>query len=67
MPRERTYRDYWRRLHPELSMFDQLYMLAERYPNGISSLPELPEEASGEVYQSGPARSTNSQAQEAHA
>jgi hypothetical protein len=67
MPREKTYRAYWQRLHPDLSMFDQLYSLSEQYPNGISALPELPEEVTGEVYQSGPAQSTSSQTQEAHA
>jgi hypothetical protein len=67
MPREKTYRDYWQRLHPDLSMFHQLYSLSELYPNGISSLPELPEEVTGEVYQSNPAAFTSSQTQEAHA
>ena len=67
MPREKTYRDYWQRLHPDLSMFHQLYLLSQRYPNGISALPELPEEVSGEVYQSDPAEFTSSQTQEAHA
>jgi hypothetical protein len=67
MPREKTYRDYWQRLHPNLSMFDQLYSLSERYPNGISSLPELPEEVTGEVYQSDPVAFTSPQTEEAHA
>ncbi len=67
MPREKTYRAYWQRLHPDLSMFDQLYSLSEQYPNGISALPELPEEVTGEVYQSSPSVYTSSQTQEAHA
>ena len=67
MPREKTYRDYWQRLHPENSMFEHLHALAEKYPQGISSLPELPEECSGAVYQSNPAAFTKSQAMEAHA
>jgi hypothetical protein len=66
MPREKTYRDYWKRLHPDLSMFDQLYSLSVQYPNGISSLPELPEEVSGEVYQSNPTVFTSSLTQEAN-
>ena len=41
MPREKTYRDYWQRLHPDLSMFHQLYSLSELYPNGISVAPRI--------------------------
>ena len=67
MPREKTYRDYWHRTHPDQSMFEYLYSLAEEYPNGISALPELPEEISGAVYQSNPAIFQNTQVMEAHA
>ena len=67
MPREKTYRDYWYALHPELSIFDRLYSLSQKFPNGISALPELPEEISGAVYQSNPSVFQNLQAQEATA
>lgn len=50
MPREKTFRTYWRRKHSHLSMFEQLATLAAKYPHGIAALPELKEEASGEVY-----------------
>jgi type IV secretory pathway VirB4 component len=66
MPRERTFREYWYRLHPNDSIFDRLYSLAEKYPSGISALPELPEEKSGAVYQINPSVFLDSLAQEAH-
>ena len=48
-------------------MFEHLHALAEKYPQGISALPELPEECSGAVYQSNPSVFQNLQAQEATA
>ncbi|MDI3255159.1 hypothetical protein [Pseudacidobacterium ailaaui] len=49
VPRERRYRQWWLATHTDfhLAMRD----LAAKFPHGIVSLPELPEERSGEVFQ----------------
>ena len=48
-PRERYYREWWLLTHPALHLGDAIRLLADKYPNGISALDELPEERSGEV------------------
>lgn len=48
-PRERYYREWWLLTHPNLDLADGIRLIAEKFPNGISSLDELPEERSGEV------------------
>ena len=48
-PRERYYREWWLLTHPTLQLTEAIRLLAEKYPNGISALDELPEERSGEV------------------
>jgi hypothetical protein len=48
-PRERWYRQWWLMTHTELRSIERYALLAEKYPYGISQLPELPEERSGEV------------------
>ena len=46
-PRDRKYRVWW--LHTHDDFYDAMHELAEKYPNGLASVPELPEEKSGEV------------------
>jgi hypothetical protein len=48
-PRERWYRQWWLMTHRDLSHIERYASLAEKYPHGLSHLPELPEERSGEV------------------
>jgi len=48
-PRERWYRQWWLATHPDVSQVELYEQLAQRFPNGLSELPELPEERSGEV------------------
>jgi type IV secretory pathway VirB4 component len=48
-PREKYYREWWFQTHPTLDLTDAIRLLAEKYPNGISALDELPEERSGDV------------------
>jgi hypothetical protein len=55
-PRERWYRQWWLMTHRDLSSIERYALLAEKYPYGISQLPELPEERSGEVTSLGLAR-----------
>jgi hypothetical protein len=46
-PRERKYRSWWLKIHPDFHQ--AMRVLAAKFPIGLSSLPELPEERSGEV------------------
>jgi hypothetical protein len=55
-PRERWYRQWWLMTHRDLSSIERYALLAEKYPYGISQLPELLEERSGEVTSLGLAR-----------
>jgi hypothetical protein len=48
-PRERWYRLWWLSSRNETSRLEAFEELAMRFPNGLSELPELPEERSGEV------------------
>ncbi|MGH9607976.1 MAG: VirB4 family type IV secretion system protein [Terracidiphilus sp.] len=48
-PRERWYRQWWLSTHSEMSLMESFGELAKRFPNGLSDLPELAEERSGEV------------------
>jgi hypothetical protein len=48
-PRERWYRQWWLMTHRDLGPVEQYASLSEKYPHGLSHLPELPEERSGEV------------------
>ena len=54
-PRERWYRQWWLATHSEMSWLEALEELARRFPNGLSEVPELPEERSGEVSRPGAA------------
>jgi hypothetical protein len=46
-PRERKYRSWWLRTHKDYHA--AIRELAEKYPNGLAALPDLPEERSGEI------------------
>ena len=48
-PRERMYRKWWLREHPELTRLEAYEQLAVRYPRGLAALAPLPVELSGEV------------------
>ncbi len=48
-PREKWYRQYWMKLHSGVAASEAYELLAEKFPNGLSALDELPEERSGEV------------------
>ena len=48
-PREKWYRQYWMKKHSEVPASEAYEGLAAKFPNGLSSLEELPEERSGEV------------------
>jgi hypothetical protein len=48
-PRERWYRQWWLAKNPHLSLVERYEELATKFPHGLSELPELPEERSGEV------------------
>jgi len=48
-PRERWYRQWWLVTHPEISQMASFEELAMKFPNGLSEIPELSEERSGEV------------------
>ena len=48
-PRERWYRQWWLSEHSEMSWLEAFEELARRFPNGLSDVPELPEERSGET------------------
>lgn len=48
-PRERWYRQWWLSTHSEISWFEAFEELARRFPSGLSEVPELPEERSGDV------------------
>ncbi len=46
-PRERKYRAWWLRTHDDF--YPAVYELADKFPNGLAALPDLPEERSGEI------------------
>jgi hypothetical protein len=48
-PRERWYRQWWLATNPNLSLIERYEELAKKFPHGLSELPELPEERSGDV------------------
>jgi hypothetical protein len=48
-PRERWYRQWWLITNPHLSLVERFEELSTKFPHGLSELPELPEERSGEV------------------
>jgi hypothetical protein len=48
-PRERWYRQWWLATHPQMPQMESYEELAAKFPNGLSQIPELPEERSGEV------------------
>jgi TraG P-loop domain len=48
-PRERWYRQWWLTAHSEMSRLEAFDELARKFPDGLSDLPQLPEERSGEV------------------
>jgi hypothetical protein len=48
-PRERWYRQWWLATNHHLSLVERYEELANKFPHGLSELPELPEERSGEV------------------
>jgi hypothetical protein len=48
-PRERWYRQWCLATHPEISQMASFEELAAKFPNGLSEIPELPEERSSEV------------------
>ena len=48
-PRERWYRQWWLATNPHFSLVERYEELANKFPHGLSELPELPEERSGEV------------------
>ena len=50
-PRERWYRAWWMKKHSELPLYKRYCLLAEKFPQGMAALEELPEERSGEVYE----------------
>ena len=50
-PRERWYREWWMKKHSELPLYERYWLLAEKFPQGMAALEELPEERSGEVYE----------------
>src|ERR1017187_5276497 len=50
-PRERWYRAWWMKKNSELPLYERYWLLAEKFPQGMAALEELPEERSGEVYE----------------
>ena len=50
-PRERWYRAWWMKKHSELPLYGRYRLLADKFPQGMAALEELPEERSGEVYE----------------
>jgi hypothetical protein len=48
-PREKAYRSYWHEKHKDLPVAERYVLLGQLYSHGISALPKLPEEKSGEV------------------
>ena len=50
-PRERRYRTWWLLKHSHLPLEEAYSLLTKKYPNGLAHLDELPEEKSGEIYQ----------------
>src|SRR5262249_54544829 len=50
-PRERVYRSWRLRQNPEEPLLGCYEDLARRFPQGLSELPQLPEEVSGAVHQ----------------
>jgi hypothetical protein len=52
-PRERWYRQWWLATHPQMPQMESFEELATKFPNGLSEIPELVEERSGEVNRAG--------------
>jgi hypothetical protein len=52
-PRERWYRQWWLATHTQMPQMESFEELATNFPNGLSEIPELPEERSGEVDRAG--------------
>jgi hypothetical protein len=48
-PREKAIRSWWLFEHRELEYCEAIRLLAKKFPRGCASLPEMPEERSGEV------------------
>jgi hypothetical protein len=48
-PRERWYRQWWLAAHADTGRSELYDQLGQKFPTGLSELPELPEERSGEV------------------
>jgi hypothetical protein len=48
-PRERKYRVWWLSTHATVDFGAAIRLLAAKFPNGLASEPDLPEEVSGEV------------------
>jgi len=48
-PRERWYRQWWLSAHADRSGAELYDELGQKFPTGLSELPELPQERSGEV------------------
>jgi hypothetical protein len=51
-PRERTYRAWYLKQSPEQPLLECYEELARRFPQGLASLSQLPEELSGAVHNS---------------
>jgi hypothetical protein len=58
-PRERWYRQWWLMNHSDLDPIERYASLAEKYPHGLSQIPELPEERSGEMNRLGLGKQAN--------
>ena len=50
-PRERWYRAWWMKKHFKRPLYERYCLLAEKFPQGMAALEELPEERNGEVYE----------------
>ena len=48
-PRERIYRAWFLRKHPDRPLFENYEELARTFPQGLAGVAQLPEEGSGEV------------------
>jgi hypothetical protein len=55
-PRERAYRAWQLRQDPDQSLLECYEELARKFPQGLASLPQLPEELSGAVHATAPTR-----------
>lgn len=48
-PRERKYREWWLLRNSHTTLHHAIHQLAQRFPQGLASLTDLPEERSGEI------------------